>query len=704
MAVRTAFENSNDIGVFSRLTNSYCLVAIGGSENFYRHGSVSVVFESELADVIPVIHTSIAGTRIIGRLTVGNKRGLLVPNTTSDQELQHLRNSLPDAVRIQRIEERLSALGNVVACNDYVALVHPDIDRDTEEIIADVLGVEVFRQTVAENVLVGSFCAFTNQGGLVHPKTTIQDQDELSSLLQIPLVAGTVNRGSDMIGGGLVVNDWCAFAGLDTTSTEISVIESIFKLNNAQPTSLVGGMRDQLIDRYSYLLFITVSCDLSCLGIVFGNKIKIFKPVKHMLRLSPGEAERLAATADKEQRIRRLKEVRQQTSKIARKKCATYRENAEAEWTRVSDKAKVEFEASKENAIESILNEIDSKSHMYGLAHADASELRDAKVSSKAGQLVILTGTGKEGEVNALTHKTEVWQQADLQRGRIAIRQARNTARERNSVFQARARAISRARQREMERAKHIAEHYRRVHAHDPPTMLPVSQPIQHLTVALAQLHSRRSRTSGRAGTAYSLAVAPRYDTTRLHSATAVRLEHAEESPPAGADGTSSRSNANTVATRAAESAAKRAREKNERIRLDRVNAEARFHAAVTAQAMDTRKDDLCKLLDELRLEDRRRKHANANLDTGAVSGTLAGVKLRRVGFLGTNEKERKERFAKQFGLGEDEGGIERSQKQEILRRARIERAETRPGLVFDVGASEEQSNSDSIEFSRIAT
>ena len=30
---------------------------------------------------------------------------------------------------MQRVEERLSALGNVVACNDYVALVHPDLDR-----------------------------------------------------------------------------------------------------------------------------------------------------------------------------------------------------------------------------------------------------------------------------------------------------------------------------------------------------------------------------------------------------------------------------------------------------------------------------------------------------------------------------------------------------------------------------------------------
>lgn len=58
-------DTANRVGVFSTLTNSYALVAVGASENFYS------VFEAELADVIPITHATIAGTRIIGRLTAG---------------------------------------------------------------------------------------------------------------------------------------------------------------------------------------------------------------------------------------------------------------------------------------------------------------------------------------------------------------------------------------------------------------------------------------------------------------------------------------------------------------------------------------------------------------------------------------------------------------------------------------------------------
>ena len=36
MAGRAAFENSNEVGVFAKLTNAYCITALGAAENFYR--------------------------------------------------------------------------------------------------------------------------------------------------------------------------------------------------------------------------------------------------------------------------------------------------------------------------------------------------------------------------------------------------------------------------------------------------------------------------------------------------------------------------------------------------------------------------------------------------------------------------------------------------------------------------------------------
>jgi len=242
MAFRCVYESSNDVAVFSRLTNSYCLIGIGASANFYS------VIEAELADVIPVVFCSVAGVRIIGRLTIGNRHGLLVPDSATDQELQHLRNSLPDSVQIRRVNERLSALGNVVSCNDHVAIVHADVSKELETALKEVLKVEVFRMNLGTHELIGSYACLTSHGCLVAAKTPPETQRELSSLLQVPVVAGTVNRGSELIGAGVCANDWIAFTGLTTTSAELSVLESIFKLGTNNPSTIATELRDTLIE------------------------------------------------------------------------------------------------------------------------------------------------------------------------------------------------------------------------------------------------------------------------------------------------------------------------------------------------------------------------------------------------------------------------------------------------------------------------
>ena len=127
MASRSKFENSNDIGCFIKLTNSYCLVASGGSDSFYSS------VDSEVK--VPCIPCTIAGCKIVGRMVAGNKNGLLVPDTITDEEEKLLKEHLPNGVKFGKISDKLQALGNVIVCNDKVALIHPEMEDETSQII-----------------------------------------------------------------------------------------------------------------------------------------------------------------------------------------------------------------------------------------------------------------------------------------------------------------------------------------------------------------------------------------------------------------------------------------------------------------------------------------------------------------------------------------------------------------------------------------
>merc|ERR1712224_411311 len=163
-------------------------------------------------------------------MCIGNTKGVLVPYSTTDQEFLLIQNALSDKVSCERIDEKLSALGNAIANNDHTALVNPEISRKTEEYLMDVMKVDVFRQMVSENRLIGSYCCISNEGGMVHTNATLEDLNDLSLLTQIPIAAGTINRGNQAIASGLLVNDWAAFCGSKTSSIELAVVQSVFKI------------------------------------------------------------------------------------------------------------------------------------------------------------------------------------------------------------------------------------------------------------------------------------------------------------------------------------------------------------------------------------------------------------------------------------------------------------------------------------------
>mmetsp|Transcript_8093 Transcript_8093/g.16137 ORF Transcript_8093/g.16137 Transcript_8093/m.16137 type:complete len:228 (-) Transcript_8093:1828-2511(-) len=219
MAIKLDFENSYEIGAYAKLTNSYCIIPQDAPLKFYKN------LKSELNPTVTLIRGSVSGSRCLGRMLIGNNKGIILPYQTTVDELMNFRKLIPEQIVISRCNEKFSALGNCIAVNDYSAIVHPEIDNETEELLQDVLGVEVFRMTLATENLLGSYCIFNNKGGIIHPNISSEEQDELSCLLNIPLLTGTVNRGSKLVGSGIITNDTISFCGFRTTLPELFVID-----------------------------------------------------------------------------------------------------------------------------------------------------------------------------------------------------------------------------------------------------------------------------------------------------------------------------------------------------------------------------------------------------------------------------------------------------------------------------------------------
>ncbi|ELZ23097.1 translation initiation factor IF-6 [Haloterrigena salina JCM 13891] len=212
---RLAFAGSAYVGVFARSTDSCVLVRPDVDDD------VVADLTDELE--VPAVQTTVGGSSTVGALATGNENGLLV----SARVLEYEREALEDAVDVPVAElpGNINAAGNVVLANDYGAYVHPDLPRETVQIVEDTLEVPVERGDLAGVRTVGTAAVATNSGVLCHPKATDEELDVLEETLDVRADVGTVNYGAPLVGSGLIANDSGYVVGENTTGPELGRIE-----------------------------------------------------------------------------------------------------------------------------------------------------------------------------------------------------------------------------------------------------------------------------------------------------------------------------------------------------------------------------------------------------------------------------------------------------------------------------------------------
>ncbi|MHA2377769.1 MAG: translation initiation factor IF-6 [Candidatus Thorarchaeota archaeon] len=217
MIARYDFEGDSNVGAFGVATDRYVFVSPNMSEDSLD--TIERVFN------LPLVQATVATLDAVGLVSVANSNGLLVPYTASDDELAALKEY--SDIRVDWIDNKMTALGNIILANDKGAICHPDFDEQARKRISDVLDVEVIPGTVARLPTVGSNTAVTNRGGVVHPMATGDEIDQISQLLKVHVEVGTVNRGSPYTSLGVMANLDSMIAGSETTGVELAHISQV---------------------------------------------------------------------------------------------------------------------------------------------------------------------------------------------------------------------------------------------------------------------------------------------------------------------------------------------------------------------------------------------------------------------------------------------------------------------------------------------
>jgi translation initiation factor 6 len=171
---------------------------------------------------VKLCEADIGGSALAGILVAGNSNGIVLPHIVQDHELEVIRKML--GTNVQVVQERWTALGNVILANDNGAVIHPGAPESLAKTVAETLGVDIVTSSIGGLPYVGSLAVATNKGVLAYRSITTHERAVIEDALGVPVEPGTINGGVPYIRAGLLANSRGAVVGNLTVGPELMAI------------------------------------------------------------------------------------------------------------------------------------------------------------------------------------------------------------------------------------------------------------------------------------------------------------------------------------------------------------------------------------------------------------------------------------------------------------------------------------------------
>ena len=207
-----------NIGIFTSVNDKFVFVPNGFAKT--KAENLAHYLQTEY------LMTPVANTRLLGVLMVLNNHGILLPKTSSPDEIANLRKYTDLNVKI--LDTKYNALGNLICVNDKGGIISPIVEKEYIKEIEDTLDIEVMQKRIAGYYQVGAVMEANNLGGVIHPEADEEDIKNFSNILGVNIEPTTINGGIPFVSSGILANSNAVVVGNLTNGPEIMMLTRAF--------------------------------------------------------------------------------------------------------------------------------------------------------------------------------------------------------------------------------------------------------------------------------------------------------------------------------------------------------------------------------------------------------------------------------------------------------------------------------------------